>query len=247
MAILDFLFSIRLCEATSLVPVIRMLAEQAETNVAHAVKEACKPGAVEEREYEDYNENEYGEVVHIKQTYYSCGSCVSSDYNEVKSKYIHLITQLTRRSTFLTIFGLFEHRMGNCLELMTDLSGHTKKLHGGTVEKTHTMLTDIIGGKEIMDVDHLTIIRNIMAHNDGVATNYNKIASKTSKKTEAEKRQLYAINRANSGISVNLFNGVLMNDKFLMYAVGEIERYVKSLEAAVQAYHKNGDPNQLKT
>lgn len=247
MAKLNYLFSVPLWEATASVSVMKMLAEQAETNIERAVTEACMPGAVTEGVFEDYNEDEYGEPYTIERTYYYCGSCVGSSHDEVKFEYIHLITQLTRRSAFLTLFGLFEHRMSECLKLMIDLSGHTEKLKHGTIEKTHTMLAKVIGGKGIIDVDHLTVIRNIMAHNDGVAADYNKLVNKESKKTDAEKRLLNAICRANSHISVNIFGGVLMKDTFLMYAVGEIERYVDSLQETVQAYHKGLMQNEKKT
>lgn len=45
MAKLDFLFSVRLWETTSSISMMKMLAEQAETNVERAVAEACEPGA----------------------------------------------------------------------------------------------------------------------------------------------------------------------------------------------------------
>ncbi|EPC6178207.1 MULTISPECIES: hypothetical protein [Serratia] len=239
MAMLGFLFSCQLWEATSSIPVMKMLAEQAENNVERAVTEACKPGAIIEGVYDDYNEDEYGEPYYIERTYYSCGSCLGTDHDEVKLEYIHLISQLTRRSAFLTIFGLFEHHMNECLKLMLNLSGYTGKLKGGAIEKTHTMLTKVIGEKGIVDVDHLTIIRNIMAHSDGIASGYHESLVRKSKKTEAENRLLQAIRRVEiAGISVNDFDGVLMDDTFLMYAIGEIKRYVESLEAAVQTYHK---------
>ena len=216
---------------------MKMLADQAEKNVFLAVKEADEPGAVTEDEYEEEVYDQHGESYPTQRTYYSCGSSVGYDYDEVKSEYKFLITQLTRRSAFLTMFGLFEHRMSKCLEFMIDLTKYEVEIKGGPIEKAHTILKEAVGGKGIADVDHLTVIRNIMIHNDGVATNYNKILTKKGKKTSAEKRLLGAIRRA-EGILVNDFNGVRMDGKFLMYAVNEFNRYTNSLETAVQTYHK---------
>ena len=40
----------------------------------------------------------------------------------------------------------------------------------------------------------------------------------------------------NAGVSINMFNDILMDDRFLMYAVGEFERYVNELNTAVRTY-----------
>ncbi|MGY3975986.1 hypothetical protein ACW5XX_03405 [Aeromonas mytilicola] len=248
MARLTFPIFIHLWETTSSVAIMKMLAEQAERNVERAIKEADLPEAVTEGRYWDEETNEYGEDFTFERTYYSCGSCIGHDYDEVKSEYIHLITQLTRRSAFLTIFGLFEHRMSNCLNLMISLSEYTEEINLGIWEKTHFFLKKIIGGSDIADIDHLIVIRNIMAHNDGIATNYKEISTRKGKKTAPERRLLRAICRAeneNSGISIGYFSDVLMNERFLMYTVGEIQRYVDSLEATVQTYYKTKSDSPL--
>ncbi|WP_447835857.1 hypothetical protein [Aeromonas salmonicida] len=248
MARLTFPISIHLWETTSSVAIMKMLAEQAERNVELAIKEAELPGAVMEGKYSDEVTNEYGINYEFMQTYYTCGSCIGHDYDEVKSEYIHLITQLTRRSAFLTIFGLFEDRMGKCLELMKKLSGYTGEMKGGVIEKTHFILKEVIGGENIADVDHLTVIRNVMAHCDGVAYDYKSISTTKSKINDRQKRLLRAIRRAeaeNAGISVNFLNYVLMNERFLMYTVDEIQRYVNNVEAAVQTYYKNESDSPL--
>ncbi|QWT43169.1 hypothetical protein KNV89_14740 [Dickeya dadantii] len=218
---------------------MQMIAKQAENNISNTVEKTDLPGAIIEGEYQDERQDEYGEVYIYQQKYYSCGSCIGLDYDEVKSEYKQLITQLIRRSAFLTIFGLFEHRMNGCLDVMINRSGYRGDIKGGTLERTHKILTDIIGGKDIIDLDHLTVIRNIMAHNDGVAAGYNKIIHQEGKRTHSAKRLLRAMRRAEdekSGISINHFDSVLMGDQFLTYAVGEINHYINKLEAAVQAY-----------
>lgn len=125
-----FFFNAKLWGATASIPVMKMLAEQAEANISLALSDVDKPGANELGEFSDEKHHEDGRITTFQRTYYTCGSCVGYDENEVKSEYKHLIAQLTRRSAFLTIFGLFEYRMVDCLELMDDLSGKvTNKIH----------------------------------------------------------------------------------------------------------------------
>lgn len=243
-------FSVKLWGATSSIPVMKMLAEQAEANISRALSDADKPGGVEMGEFPDERYHEDGSVTKFQRTYYSCGSCVGYDQDEVSSTYKHLIAQLTRRSAFLTIFGLFEHRMVDCLELMDDLSCKTTDKTHKTVEDCHKRLKGNFGGKNIKDVDHLAVIRNIMAHSDGVADNYKILSCKQTKKTDAEKRLLRAIPRAmaeNAGVSITVFDDVLMDDRFLMYAVNEFERYINELSIAVRIYQTQMSSAHLKS
>lgn len=204
-----------------------------------AAKEANEPSAVTKGEYQDEAYDQHGEIISSLRTYYTCGSCIGDSREEVVSEYIHLITQLTRRSAFLTMYGLFEHRMSECLIFMIKLSGYKEKITGKGGGGIHTLIKSGFNGKGIDDVDHLPVIRNIMIHNDGVAVNYNKTLNIKSKKTDAEKRLLKAMCRA-EGIKVNDFDSVLMDSDFLLYAIGEFERYIKNLEVLVQDYSKKG-------
>jgi len=217
---------------------MKMLAEQAEKNILTAIIDADKPNSITEDDFEDEVYDEHGESHPYTRIIYSCGSCVGYDPDEVLFEYKFLITQLTRRSAFLTMFGLFEHRISNCFELMTKLINCNQDIKGkGPIEKTQNLLKSEFGAKNIPDVDHLTVIRNIMIHNDGTAPNYRKILSKTDKKTDAEKRLLKAIKRTPE-LRVNNFNGLIMDEGFLQYAVSEFDRYTKSLEIVIQTYHK---------
>lgn len=231
-------FFIELWDAKSAISVMKMLAEQAEYNIKRAVEEACKPGAISDGVYDDYGEDEHGVPYTFERTYYTCGSCIGLDHDEVKDEYIYLITQLTRRSAFLTIYGLFEHRMNECVKLMLDICGYTGKLEKGILEKTHQVLKKGIGAKGVADVDHLTILRNIMAHGDGICTEYSEIIRKTTEKSDSEKRKLKALNRAvsNSLITVNDFGGVLLKDNFLSDITNEIDRYIANLNKEVESY-----------
>lgn len=68
MTILKDLFCVPIWEATSAVSVMKMLAEQAETNVERAVTEGT-PGGVTEGVFDDYCEDQYGESYTIERTY----------------------------------------------------------------------------------------------------------------------------------------------------------------------------------
>ncbi|EGK0129393.1 hypothetical protein IOJ69_002979 [Salmonella enterica] len=237
-----FFISLQLWGATKSITIMKMLAEQAEANIVRALSDADLPGAVSEGEYDDYHEDDEGNIYRYTVPYFTCGSCSGLDADEVKSEYKLLISQLTRRSAFLTMFGLFEHRMVECLDVMDRLSGEVTDKRFKTVEDCHKRLTGTIGGKGIRDIDHLAAIRNIMAHNDGVAENYHNLLKSNAKKSETQKRDIRAINRAkneNAGITVNFFNGVLMDDQFLEYVVGEFNRYVSELDAAVRQYQSS--------
>lgn len=234
-----FFFNAKLWGATASIPVMKMLAEQAEANISRVLNDADKPGTIESGEFQDERHHEDGGVSTYQRTYYSCGSCVGYDENEVKSEYKHLIAQLTRRSAFLTNFGLFEHRMVDCLELMDHLSCKITDKKYKTVEDCHKRLKQNFGGEKIKDIDHLSVIRNIMAHSNGVADNYKILSCKQTKKNDVQKRLLRAIHRAkaeNAGISMTIFNNVLMDKTFLMYVSCEFERYVEELNTAILTY-----------
>ncbi|TKY80210.1 hypothetical protein R0L47_08470 [Pectobacterium polonicum] len=96
MAKLDFPFSVHLWEAKASVSIMKMLADQAESNVARAVNEADLSGFVSEGTFTDLRTAENGEEYEFERSWYSCGSCVGYDHDEVKAEYKHLIAQLTR-------------------------------------------------------------------------------------------------------------------------------------------------------
>lgn len=231
--------SLNFWAAFSSIPVMKMLAEQAENNILRIVTDADLPEAIKEYEYEDEHEDDEGNVRPYTQTYYTCGSCAGTDEDEVRSEYKHLISQLTRRSAFLTIFGLFEHRMVGCLGVMDHLSGEVTNKSFKTVDDCHKRLKAIMGGKTVRDTDHLTVIRNIMAHNDGTAEDYHQLLESKSKLSTTQRRCMHGLRRAmteNAGIDVNDFGEVLMDSGFLEYTAEEFERYISEMEAAVQAY-----------
>lgn len=238
MANSGFNFSVKLFELTSSISIIKMLAEQAEKNVVLAVNAADEPGAVKEGEFDDEACDNNGNSYPCPRTYYYCGSCIGYDYDDVKFEYKSLISALTRRSAFLTMFGLFEHRISGCIDEMISLSDFNVDLkHKGPIEKSHDILRNGLKARHIDNIDHLTVIRNIMIHNDGLATDYHKTVCKAEKKTEFEKRLLKAVKRT-EGVDVNPFNDLIVDKRFLTYAVNEFSRYAIELEKAIQSFHR---------
>ncbi len=70
-----------------------------------------------------------------------------------------------------------------------------------------------------------------MAHSDGHAEDYKTLSCKK-QKTENEKRPTACYSCAmaeNAGVSINMFNDILMDDRSLMYAVCEFERDINEL------------------
>lgn len=239
MAKLDFLFCAVVWETTASVRIMHELAEQAEQAISRAVSQSLEPGAVKISEYDDVITDGNGRDHFITRDCYIYGPCADLYEEDVLQEYNYLISQLTRRSAFLTIFGLFEYHMKRCLELMISLSGYSGKLSEGVIENAHNVLKKNISNREIQDVNHLIKLRNILAHENGTAIDYHSVKNKAGKKTCSENKLINAISRLvreNSGVSVNDFNGVLMDDRFLTYAVNDIDRYVKSMEQAIQAY-----------
>ncbi len=76
-----------------------------------------------------------------------------------------------------------------------------------------------------------------MTHNDGIATDYHKVFCKKEKKTEFEKRLVKAIERT-EGVEVNPFNNIIVDERFLRYAVAEFNRYATGLEQTIQSLHR---------
>jgi hypothetical protein len=229
---------------------MRMLADQAETNVARAVHDADLPGAVTEYEIEQDATDEEGRWHVFFVPYYSCGSCSGYTADEVVGQYKDLISQLTRRSAFLTIFGLFEHRIAGCLDVMDRITGQPEVTKFQTVEHCHRRLKERLGDTGIIDVEHLAVIRNIMAHGDGVAVNYHELVKPNVKRTDYEKRLVKGVERAvnyNTGITINARNVLSMDAHFLDYAVGEFARYVTGVDAAIRRYQKQNSTSSAGT
>ncbi|WP_051880514.1 hypothetical protein [Buttiauxella noackiae] len=234
-----FYFNLSLFGATSSIAAMRMLSEQTECSILRAITDP----QIQESEFENERETEQGEVYSYTEKVYSCGSCVGYDQNDVKDEYVILIAQLMRRSAFLTIFGLFEYHMSNCLSIMITESNYIKKLSEGVIENTHEVLKKGIGRKDISDLNHLTVIRNILAHNDGRYYEYVSVANKPDiDRKRKERRKFLAVERAlkgGTGVSINDLSELILDAGFLTQAVNEIEEYTRKLSDAVTHYANN--------
>lgn len=242
MAKLPFFFSTALWSASASVPVMKMLADQAEENVARAVSNEMITRISSFGSYDEERYDDFGNCVGTWQRdFFTCGSCYGDDDDEVKAEYKHLITQLTRRSAYLTIFGIFEHRMMECQKLMANLTGsEIKKL---SIENCHKLLKKI-GGNGIADVNHFIVIRNVMAHSDGVAEKYSSLVKSQQFPNESTRRRVNSVTRAlnaDCGISISMSNNLIMDRCFLDNAIGEFEQYIGKLENAVRAFHEENE------
>lgn len=229
------IFSTDVYALLSSISVMKMLVEQAENNILTALKEADYPGAVKESDFQDTEYDHEGKPYTLKKTIYSLGSCIGYDYDEVKLEFKMTITQLIRRSAFLTIFGIFEHRVKNCLDFIDNLEGKKESNIKNPLERAHFFLKEEMGAKQVEDVDHLTIIRNIMIHNDSQAHNYHYLIAKKERKSTFERRLISSIERTKK-VRVTRLNTVIMDEDFLGYAVSEFNRYAKQIDTAIQTH-----------
>lgn len=232
-----FFFSVSLFGATSSIPVMRMLTEEAERSIANSISNA----QVEEGEYTEEHKDEQGEPYLRTREVYSCGPCADYDASEASERYKHLITQLTRRAAFLTIFGIFEYNMAACTKLMVEQSGYdSEKLPRGVVEAAEEALKKAIGCKKAPDLKPLSLVRNLLAHNDGKYYEYNAVKNKPdTERSKKERRQFLAFEQAikeYSGLYINDFHSIVMDDMFLTQAVDTIEIFAKMLFDEVNHY-----------
>lgn len=233
----NFYFNLALFGATSSIADMRILAEQTE----HTINNSIANTEVVESEYEDEHEDEEGNIYEYTQKVYSCGSCVSYEESEAKAQHEHLITQLTRRSAFLTIFGIFEYHMSACRKIMIRDTGYdSKKLSRGIVEGTEELLRKAIGNHNAPDLKHLSVIRNFFTHNDGKYYEYKDVKNKPdTERDKKERRTLIAFEQATaefSGISLNDFNSITMDESFLPEAIDVLEAFAKALSDAITHY-----------
>lgn len=209
---------------------MRTLIDQTETSVSKAIEEINNCRSLDFVEYDEVSEDGYP----YKQKMYNYKGISGYDEDDVKSEYIFLIEQLSRRSAYLTIFGLFEHHLEGCCKLMISIAHHGvsfEDMENGTIEKTHRVLAKVITkgeSKRIPDIMHLLKIRNIMAHDNALV--------KEEKKLNVE-RALRRICNEGGGIFTLESNVVHLDERFLPYVIGEFERYHSQMELAIQEYY----------
>ncbi|WIV22148.1 hypothetical protein QN085_15810 [Pseudomonas sp. M2(2023)] len=230
MALLGFTFDLRVWSASQSILTMNMLAQQAESNIRSAIEKITEDKAIEELVFEDEDTDQNGQPFQIRQTYYSFGPVSAADREDVITEYSYLITQLMRRSAYLTIFGLFEARLNKILETLEYHAGKSSG-HRKPIEESQKLLDAAFRDPKVESLNHLMIIRNICAHSDGVAENYNEILERKHKLEPKHQRLIKAIERTHSnGISVNFMNMINIEQSFLPYAISEFERYLSNIE-----------------
>lgn len=98
-----------------------LLVEQTESVIAHTLSEIVCDSNVIVGQVCEYAEDGSEMMVDL----YSYKGLSGYDESDLKQEYSLLIEQLSRRSTFLTLFGLFEYHLEACGRLMTGMSGYS--------------------------------------------------------------------------------------------------------------------------
>jgi hypothetical protein len=209
---------------------MNMLAEQTESNILSAIDQITENEAIEEQVFEDEDTDQNGQAFQIRHTYYSFGPVSASDREDVIVEYSYLITQLMRRSAYLTIFGLFEARLNKILDMFENATGKSSG-HRKPIEDSQKLLDATFKDPKVESLNHLMVIRNICAHSDGLAENYNDMLEGNFKIEPKDRRILKAIERTNcNGININFMNAISIDHSFLPYAISEFERYLVHME-----------------
>ena len=229
----SFRLMILLSELRSALRIMEELAEQAENNIADLIEKAELPGALEISEYEDEVEDEDGQVYCTKTEVYSYGPCSSVFEDEVVLEYKHLISNLNRRSVFLTIYGLFEHHINKLIPDLISISGYAAADRDAILKKINDAF--LFRGFEFLqgDIYHLSGLRNSLANNNG---EFAHVVSELQKGMVLERKQQRSWDSVNyllskdSGVTLNCFNEVSLSEGFLKYTINEINLYFEQMD-----------------
>ncbi|MFS7250313.1 hypothetical protein AB6869_14730 [Rahnella rivi] len=210
------------------VNVMKILAEEIEGMINGAVEKIRKPGEVVYREIDI----QIDEDICITEDIYSYKGIFSRHEEETIDEYIYKISQLGRRSAFLTIYGIFEYHLEECCKEIIDISklplGYND-LKGGTLEKINLVLSKVIFAEPSPNkaiIEHLKSIRNTMAHNNG----------KLRPSDGAQRKALRAMQDINNGLSLNEYNDINLGVDFLNFAINEFEIYYREIDNALNLY-----------
>lgn len=210
---------------------MKTLAEHTEDSISRSLAGINQEGAIQyEQQLIEYDE----EHSSLYEFYHYKGVSGDSE-SEVRLKYQLLISQLYRRSAFLTIFGKFEYHLNICLDKMLELSSSTETRvdrNKGIPARVHNILTSVITlgiqSPVIEDIDYLRVIRNHIAHHNGFITPSNE-----SKRLAIEKAQEAHI------LELDSHNEIYLSETFLTHTVAEFERYILEMNTAVENYYKH--------
>ncbi|MBZ7707529.1 hypothetical protein [Klebsiella oxytoca] len=229
MAQLGLFFMHPFWDASMCINEMKTLGEHTEESITLLLEEIKQEGVIlHEQQFIEYDEGNGS----LFECYYYKGVSGDSE-QEVKLEYEWLISQMYRRSAFLTIFGRFEYNLDKCLLKMLEISNSTEtrsERKNGIPARVHKILTTVIAigtSLVIEDVDYLRVIRNHIAHNNAFID-----TSIESKRLAIEKSE-----RANL-LKMNAYNEIILNETFLSHAVDEFERYIKQMTDAVKVYNE---------
>lgn len=220
---------------------MRTLAEHTESSICTLLGEINQKDAIQyEHQLIEYDE----ENISSYNFFYYDGISGDSE-SEVKIKYEHLISQLYRRSAFLTIFGTFEYHLDKCLKRMLDISRSSEmksNINKGIPFRAHIILTTVIaaGASTVIEnINHLRVIRNFIAHNNGFINGYSDLLN-SDIRTEKEGGVVLSIGKGIEAQVLNMdcFDEIFLNDSFLSYTVTELNRYIQQMSDAVEDYHQ---------
>lgn len=226
----NFLFDANLCKMKNSVPIMKICAHETEIMIKKAVN--------------DYLNSE-GPRMHtieldhgIDEEYYSYNQFSSYCFEDVQDMYTTTLPNLMRRSTFLTIYGIFEYNISRyCSLLMKNIKFPLKfsDLNKGTIERADLFLTKVILMEKTEktnreNLNSITQVRHLFTHFDGdINPNDKKIVSAIDKLTKVK----------DCGVSLSLDKQVILSESFLSFVIDVIECYFNSIEKAVYAYMKN--------
>lgn len=210
------------------ITMMKILADEIEGMIKVGVDKIRKPGEVRYTEISI----PIDEDITITEDVYSYKGIFSRDKEETINEYIYKVTQLGRRSAFLTIYGMFEYHLEECCKEIITISKFPLEyndLKGGSLEKTNLVLSKIILAKPISNnakIEHLKSIRNTMAHNN----------AKVRPSDGAQKKALRAMEKIHCGLSVNEHGDINLDIKFLNHAISEFEIYYQEIDNALIVY-----------
>lgn len=241
MARLGLFYMQPLWDASMSTSEMRTLAEHTETSICTLLREINQEGAIQY----DHQLIEYDEENISSYDFFYYNGVSGDSESEVKIEYERLISQLYRRSAFLTIFGTFEYHLDKCLKKMLDISRSVEvrsNLNKGIPFRAHIILTTVIAAGTstvIENIDHLRVIRNFIAHNNGFINGYSNLLNSDTR-TAKEESVVLSIRKGIEAqvLSMDCFDEIFLNDSFLTYTVTEINRYIKQMSDAVEDYHQ---------
>ncbi|MFM1510039.1 hypothetical protein WFP10_20020, partial [Yersinia enterocolitica] len=127
--------------------------------------------------------------------------------------------------------------LNSSVNVLTDINTPSLGLH---YEAKKCLRNPGLFNHNAPDLKHLSVIRNFFAHNDGKYYEYKDVKNKPdTERDKKERRTLLAFEQATaefSGISLNDFNSITMDESFLPEAIDVLEAFARTLSDAITHY-----------